>query len=222
MIHYEWQLGAVFAYYPLLLAGLVATLELAGVSFVAGLAIGLVMGVGRLARNPLLRFPATAFIEIFQNTPALIQLFWFFYVVPILTGRQQDVFLSSAVALSCNAGAYLGEIFRGGIQSIGHGQWDAARAIGIRPHLILRHVILPQAIKRMIPAFTNRGIELVKMTSLASSLAYGELLYQASLISTDLYRPIETYTVVAFIYVGLLSVFSFCTARLERRLRKSD
>ena len=213
---------APFAYWHLLLSGLLGTLRLAGVAIAMGSLIGLFIAIGKLSPRIWTRLPATIYVEIFQNTPALVQLFWFFYVVPIVTGIQPDVFVSAAVALSCNSGAYLGEVFRAGIQSIGRGQWEAARAIGIRPRAILWHVILPQAVRRMLPAFTNRAIEVVKTTSLASTLAYGELLYQGSAISNETYRPIETYALVALTYVVVLSAASQLARTLEIYLRRSD
>ncbi len=210
------------SFWSLLFSGLLGTLKLAAVALVAGSLLGFVVAIGKLSKHAIFRIPAVAYVELFQNTPALVQLFWFFYAVPILTGIQQNVFVAAAIALSLNAAAYMGEIFRAGIQSIGRGQWEAGLAIGIRRGAIMRHVVLPQAIRRMLPAYTNRAIELVKTTSLASALAYNELLYQGAAISSETYRPIETYALVALIYVIVLSILSQLARLLENYLRRSE
>ncbi len=116
-----------------------------------------------------------------------------------------------------NTVAFSAEIFRGGIQSIAPGQWEAGKAIGMTYVQQMRRVILPQAIKRMLPAFTNRGVELTKMTSLASMIAYGELIHQAKTISTMNFNPIETYTIVAIVYFILIYPITLLVRRFEKK-----
>ena len=155
---------------------------------------------GRRAERPIPAPPparATAYVELFRNTPALIQLLWFYYALPVLTGYQTGPFTAAAVALSLYMGAYSAEIYRSGIESIEHGQWEAGRAIGLTTRQVLARVVLPQAIRRMVPAFTNQAIELVKTTAIASFIAYGELLYHGKLLADIEFRPIEAFTVVA-------------------------
>ncbi len=222
MSGYAWDFAAVLADADLLLRGLAGTLRLAAVGFTAGLASGLLVGAARTSRNRLLNWPATAFVELFRNTPVLVQLMWFFYAFPILIGVQMSAFAAAALALSLNTAAFCAEIFRGGIQSIARGQWEAGRALGMTYPMLMRRVILPQAVKRMIPAFTNRAIELAKMTSLASTIAVAELLYEAKLLSSVNYRPIETYTTVALVYFVLLHGGTLLANRLEAHLRRAD
>ena len=112
--------------------------------------------------------------------------------------------------------------YRGGILSIDPGQWEAARAIGMRYFQIMRRIIMPQALRRMLPALTNRGIEIFKMTTLASAIAYGELLHQARLIASINYNPIEAYTVVALAFFVILYPIVRATYALERRMAKGD
>jgi polar amino acid transport system permease protein len=130
--------------------------------------------------------------------------------------------LAAALGISLNSAAYSAEIWRGGIQSIEPGQWEAARALGMTHAQALRRVILPQALRRMLPALTNRGIEIFKMSTLASVVAYVELLQQGKLIASLNYNPIEAYTVVALIFFALLYPMVQATYALERRLRQGD
>lgn len=222
MAGFQLHFSEVVKFWNVLLNGLVSTFELAIISMVLGVVLGLFLGLARMAHFWPLRYLAAAIIEIFRTTPALVQLIWFFFVLPALTGLPQNVFLSSTIALSLYSGAFSAEIFRGGIQSIGTGQWEAARSIGMRPATMLRWIILPQAVKRMIPAFANRGIEAFKLTALAGTLGYADLLYQGQLISAATYRPIETYTIIAGIYVVILGLFAAGTRRIERRLSRNE
>jgi polar amino acid transport system permease protein len=222
MSGYHWDFLAVLGNLDLLLRGLLVTIELAALSFAVGLALGLFVGAARFSKNKALNWPATAFIEVLRNTPALVQLMWFYYAFPILIGAQLTAFGAAAVALSLNTAGFCAEIFRGGMQSIARGQWEAARALGMTYPQLLRRVILPQAVRRMIPAFTNRGIELTKMTSLASTIAVAELLYEGKLLSSIIYRPIETYSTVAVIYFVVLHAATLIVNRLELHLRRAD
>ncbi|HEY8369701.1 MAG TPA: amino acid ABC transporter permease [Thermodesulfobacteriota bacterium] len=222
MTGYRWDFASVFANADILLRGALGTLQLAVVGFGAGLVLGLALGAARVSTRRLLNWPATAFVELFRNTPALVQIMWFFYAFPILIGVQIGAFAAASLALSLNTAAFCAEIFRGGIQSITRGQWEAGRALGMTYPMLMRRVILPQAVKRMIPAFTNRGLELAKMTSLASTIAVAELLYEGRLLSSITYRPIETYTTVAVLYFVLLQAGALAVDRLEARLRKAD
>lgn len=215
---YQWDFTFLAAHRGLILAGLVNTLKLALTSIACGLSIGLLAGAARSARSRWLRLAGAAYVEAFRNIPAMVLIFWFFYAVPILTGIQNDRFLAAALALTVYAGAYFAEIYRSGIQSVERGQWEAAQALGFGYVHQMRYFILPQAFRRMIPAFTNEAIELVKLTAIASTIAYTELLYDAKLLSDMEYRPVEAYTAIAAIFIALLFVLSFASRQLERKL----
>ena len=133
-----------------------------------------------------------------------MQIVWFYYALPVLLNIQIPATTAAVLVLSCYTGAFYAEIFRGGIVSIERGQWDAARALGLRRWAMMRKVILPQAVKRMIPPFVNQSITQLKNTSLVSTIAVPDLLYQGTLITADTYRPLEVYTVVALIYFAML------------------
>jgi len=219
---YHWDFANVVRYWPILLRGLLATCQLATVSLALGLALGLVVGAGRYSRRALVHWPATAFVEVFRNTPVLVQVMWFFFAFPIIAPFEISAYTAALAALSLNTAAFSAEIFRAGIQSIAPGQWDAARALGMTYRQQVRRIILPQAVRRMLPAFTNRGVELFKMTSLASAIAFPELLYQARTIAGAHFNPIEAYTTVALVYFAAAWPVTRAVYALERRLRVAE
>jgi polar amino acid transport system permease protein len=145
-----------------------------------------------------------------------VQIVWFYYALPVIMGIQIPATVAATAVLSFYTGSFYAEIFRGGIVSIEPGQWDAARAIGLRPWHVMRLVILPQAIRRMVPPFMNQSITQLKNTSLVSTIAVPDLLYQGQLITADTYRPLETYTVVALIYFVLLFPMTVLVQAYER------
>nr|WP_294518918.1 amino acid ABC transporter permease [uncultured Rhodopila sp.] len=219
-MHYQWDFVFLLRYAPLFWRGVLVTLSYTAATIVLGLIIGLAVGLGRLSRSRLLNIPLIAFIELFRCTPLLVQLVWFYYALPVLLGIQIPATLAAGMTLSCYTGAFYAEIFRGGIISIEQGQWDAARALGLRRWPVMRRVILPQAVRRMIPPFVNQSITQLKNTSLVSTIAVPDLLYNGSLVTADTYRPLEVYTVVALIYFALLFPSTLLAQAYERRLAK--
>jgi len=219
---YQWDFATVLSYWDVLLGGGLATLRLFAVTVTLGLGGGLVMGMLRHAGSPVLRYPATAFVELFRNTPVLVQIIWFYFALPVLVPFDISPFLASAMGITLNTIAFSSEIFRGGIQSMERGQWEAAKAIGMNHAQTMRRIILPQAIKRMLAPLTNRGIEVFKMSTLASIVSYPEVLNQAKLIASMEYNPIESYTTVAIIFFVVLFPIVQATYVLERRFGKSD
>ena len=190
-MEYEWDFAVVAENLPVLLRGLGVMLRLWLASLGIGLALGFLVSLGRTAQGRLPRFCARGFVEVFRNTPALVQLIWFFYALPILTGWQPTPFGAAVLGLSLNTAAYAAEIFRTGIQAVPRGQAEGAKALGMTGAQSMRRIILPQVLRLMLPAFTNRAIELAKTTSLASVLAVHELMYQGRLLSATYYRPME-------------------------------
>ena len=222
MTGYRWDFGTVLQNWEILARGLAGTFQLAVVSLGVGLVLGLLIGGARYSRNRLLHWPATAYVEVFRNTPVLVQIMWFFFAFPIVAPFEVSAYAAATLALSLNTSAFSAEIFRAGIQSIARGQWDAARALGMSYPQQLRRVILPQAVKRMLPAFTNRGLELLKMTSLASAIAFPELLYGARTIATAHFNPIEAYTIVALVYFAIAWPLTQLVYAVERTLRRQE
>jgi polar amino acid transport system permease protein len=217
-MHYQWDFVLLERYIPLFWRGMLVTLGYTAATVLVGLILGLLIGLGRLSRSRLLNLPLVAFIEAFRCTPLLVQIIWFYYALPVLLGVQIPAPAAAGMTLSCYTGAFYAEIFRGGIISIEQGQWDAARALGLRPWRMMRRVILPQAVRRMIPPFVNQSITQLKNTSLVSVIAVPDLLYNGTLVTADTYRPLEVYTVVALVYFALLFPSTVLAQAYERRL----
>lgn len=221
-MEYRWDFASIIDNHQSLLVGAAGTLRIFVICVILGLSLGLVVGLARYAKTRLLRWPAAAFVEFFRNTPVLVQIIWFYFAFPMLVPFDISPLTAAALGISLNSAAFSAEIYRGGIQSIEPGQWEAARAIGMSYLQIMRRIILPQAIRRMLPALTNRGIEIFKMTTLASAIAYVELLQQARLIASLNFNPIEAYTVVALAFFLFLYPLVRATYALERRMAQGD
>lgn len=219
-MHYQWSFGFLQRYIPLLEWGTLVTLAFTVGTIFLGLVIGLLVGLGRLTRWKLLNVPLVALIEAFRCTPLLVQIVWFYYALPVLLHIQIPAIPAAVLVLSLYTGVFYAEIFRGGIISIEAGQWDAARALGLSPWRMMRLVILPQAIRRMVPPFVNQSITQLKNTSLVSTIAVPDLLYQGTIITETTYRPLEVYTVVALIYFALLFPSTMLAQWYERKLTK--
>ena len=215
---YEWSFGFLLRYTHLFWVGIGYTVAYTIGTVLLGLLIGLLLGLARLSPSRLVNIPLIGFIEIFRCTPLLVQIIWFYYALPVILGLQIPAAVAATLVLSFYTGAFYAEIFRGGIVSIEPGQWDAARAIGLRPIHAMRFVILPQAVRRMVPPFMNQSIIQLKNTSLVSVIAVPDLLYQGQLITADTYRPLETYTVVAAIYFVMLFPATRLVQAYEQRL----
>lgn len=207
---------------PVFAMALLNTLKIAGLCLAISLPIGLVVGAGRYSRRRVFAWPARVFVEVFRNTPVLVMILWFYFAFPRVVPVEMDGFHATVLALSLNTSAFLAEIFRAGIQSIAPGQWDAGRALGMNYAQQLRRVILPQAVKRMIPAFTNRWIEMFKLTSLAATVAFHELLHTARSVATAYYNPVETFTIVALIFFFIIYPLVRLSYFIEARLRRSE
>ena len=219
---YVWNFASAFAYWKVLAVGLKGTIQLFIICSILGLGGGLIMGMLRYAKSRWISYPAMLYVEVFRNTPVLVQIIWFFFALPVITGIEVSPIMAAILGITLNTIAFSAEVFRGGIQSIEREQWDAGKAIGMSYVQSMRRVILPQALKRMLPPLTSRGIEVFKMTTLASVVAYPETLQQAKLIASYEYNPIETYTLVAVMFFVVLFPLVQLTYILERRFDKSD
>jgi polar amino acid transport system permease protein len=218
---YRWDFGPVFANADLLAQGLLNTLAITGAALAFGIPLGLLLALMRLSTRAVLRWPAGFVIEFFRTTPPLVQLFWFFFALPILVRVEMTPYLAAVLTFSIQSSAFFAEVFRAGIVSVERGQWEAARAIGMDRGQTLRRVVLPQAVKRMIPAFLERAIELMKTTTLVATISYADLLFQANEVAQKTFRPLEVFTVAALIYFVVIFACSLLVHQLERRLAVS-
>ena len=219
---YVWDFAILGKYSHLFWLGIGWTMAYTIGTIVLGTLIGLVVGILRLRRLPVIDWLLVAYIELFRCTPLLVQIIWFYYALPVVLGIDIPAHVAAVLVLSLYTGAFYAEIVRGGVNSIERGQWDAARAIGMRRGQVMRYVILPQAVKRMIPPFMNQSIIQLKNTSLVSTIAVADLLYEGQMITAATYRPLEVYTMVAVLYFAVLFPLTLLAQGVEWQLARSD
>jgi polar amino acid transport system permease protein len=222
MTGYSWDFSIFQEYWGIILKGVLVSVGYCVGTILVGLILGLVCGLVLLSKRRLLIIPVRSYVEAFRCTPHLVQLIWIYYALPVLLNVDIPNYFAAALALSLYIGSFYTEIFRGGVQSIEKGQWDAGRALGMRKHQLMKRIILPQAIKRMVPPFINQSIIQFKNTSLISVIAVGDLLYQGNIITSATYRPLEVYTLIAILYFSILYPTTVIAKRLEVRLAISD
>ncbi len=198
-----------------LVQGLGVTLEITGLSLVLATGIALVTALLRLSDSWVGRWLARVYLELIRNTPLLVQLFFLYFVMaPIFDiGRTA----TAVLALSLFEGAYASEIFRAGIQSIGRGQWEAAHSLGLSRAQTYRWIILPQALRRILPPLTSQAVSLVKDSALVSTIAVYDLTMEGRTIIAETFLTFEIWFVVAAIYLGLTLTLSTLAHALERR-----
>ncbi|PRZ16453.1 amino acid ABC transporter membrane protein (PAAT family) [Laceyella sediminis] len=220
----EWNWSVIVEYQELFIRGLWMTIQLTVVAVVAGLFIGLILGLMRLSDKAWLRLPAVAYVDLFRGTPLLLQILAVhFAVLPalfqdVLGLPAPDAATSSFIALSLNAGAYIAEIFRGGIQSIDKGQMEAARSLGMTYRQAMKLVVLPQAFKRMLPPLGNEFIALLKDSSLVTVIAVNDITYAAFATAKNTFVRWPPYITAALVYLVLTLVLSRLVGYMERRL----
>lgn len=219
---YVWKFDVVWQYWDLFMWGLGLTVLYTIGSIGFGVFIGLITCAARLSSWKIFNYAARFYQEIFRCTPLLVQLLWFYYAFPLLVGIDIDNRVAAMLTLSLYVGAFYAEIFRGGILSIDKGQREAAAAIGMSPWQASTRIIMPQAFKRMLPSFINQSVIQFKNTSLISVISVADLAYMAAVVNGQTYRPLESYTVMALLYIVVLFPLTQAADWLERRLRVSD
>ena len=207
---------------PILLIGTLVTIKITAISVALGVVIGLVAGIARISDCKILRYIAMIYIDCLRGTPLLVQIFLIYFALPLMIGSKIDPFVAAITACSINSGAYVAEIFRSGIQSIDKGQMEAGRSLGMTWVETMRFIILPQAIKRVIPQIGNEFIALLKDSSLVSVIGFEELTRSGQLIIARTYASVTIWTCVALIYLVMTISISRLVAYLERRWRIDD
>ena len=215
---YAWDFAALKPYWGLIGQGLGVTVLYTAITVLAGLTIGLAVGILRTTAPRWVAVPLRGYTEVFRCTPLLVQLVWVYYALPVLIGVDMSATTACFLTLSLYAGSFYAEIFRGGIEAIDRGQWEAGHAVGMREGRIFRRIILPQAIQVMVPSLINQTIMQLKNTSLVSTVAVGDLLYQGSVITAASYRPLEVYTTIAVLYFVVLFPLTLVADQIENRL----
>ncbi|MFO7497378.1 MAG: amino acid ABC transporter permease [Desulfobacterales bacterium] len=212
---FEFQDGRLIA--GPLVTGIFVTLQITVVSLVLAFCFGLLTAFFRLSDSLVARFVARAYLEIVRNTPLLVQLFFIYFVLSPILGFGR--FASAVLALSLFEGAYASEILRAGIVSIQRGQWEAARSLGLRTLYCYRLVILPQALRRVLPPLTSQAISLIKDSALVSTIAIYDLTMQGQAIVSETFMVFEVWFVVAAVYLVITITLSVVVNIMETRLQ---
>lgn len=209
-------------YYPVYLSGLWGTLWISAVTVLSGGLLGMAVALMRMSRSRLLSTAAKWYVELLRGTPILLQLYFFWIGLPKLVPFELSDTQCIVAALAVNASAFISEIIRAGIAAVDKGQWEAARSIGLSETHTMTHVILPQAVKNILPALCNEFISTVKGTSLASVFFVGELMTSFKTVQGATFLALQSLVIVGAIYFTLNLVLSRLLGLLERRLTASD
>ena len=204
--------------FPLFLEGLRVTVELSLLAIVLALLWGLVIVFARTSKFAAFRILARSYLEIVRNTPVLVQMY-FIYFGSGIAGYPISGYAAGLLALTLQNGGYFSEIYRAGIESVGPGQREAGRALGMLPHQVSGIVVLPQALRRVIPPISNQGVIIIKDTSLVSALSVAELTYQSKILADRTAATYEIFITLALFYILITTVFSGALRLLESRVR---
>lgn len=209
-------------YYSFFLDGAVFTIILAVFTVLFGVMLGVVLALLRISKNKFLNFIATVYIEFIRGTPLMVQLFIIYFGLPNLVGFNMPDMAAAIMALSINSAAYVAEIIRAGIQAVDKGQMEAARSLGMTHAMAMRYIIIPQAVKNILPALGNEFIVVIKESSIVSVIGIGELMYNADTVRGNTYKAFEPLMVAAFMYFIMTFTLSKLMGRFERRMKNGD
>ena len=203
-----------------LLSGLTTTIYISVVSIIISAILGFIVAIPSLAKSKFLTYINIGYVEIVRAIPLLVLILWIYYGLPIMTGISFSPFVSGIIALAISESAFQAEIFRAGINSIKRSQWEAGSSLGLNFIKRLRLVILPQAIKNILPALGNQFVYVLKMSSLVSIIGIGDLTRKANELVVSTYRPLEIYTFLILEYLILILIVSYFVRKLERKLKQ--
>jgi His/Glu/Gln/Arg/opine family amino acid ABC transporter permease subunit len=219
-VNIDWSIAVT--YWPDLVVGAKVTLQITILSLLIGTVVGLALALARISRLWFISWPAYAYIEFFRTTPPLVQIVWFYFVIPVLIGYELNSFQAASLALGLNIAAFLAEIFRSGIQGIDITQKDASVVLGLSRIEMYRFVILPQAMRIVLPPTATTVMLLIKGTALASAVGTMELMRVGQLISIETFRPMEVISLVAVAYFIVTYPIAIGARYLERRWRVGE
>ena len=203
-----------------LLSGMGVTIYISVISIIISMILGFIVAIPSLAKNRFLTYINIGYVEIVRAIPLLVLILWIYYGLPIMTGLSFSPFVSGIIALAISESAFQAEIFRAGINSIKKSQWEAGSSLGLTFYKRLRLVILPQAIKNILPALGNQFVYVLKMSSLVSIIGIADLTRKANELVVSTYRPLEIYTFLILEYLILILIVSFFVRKLEKKLEQ--
>lgn len=205
-----------------MLEGIWATLKFVFFAIILGSILGTILALFKIGSIVPLKWFADAYTSIFRGTPLILQLMIIYYSTPQLTGYDISAFLSAILAFGLNSSAYISEIIRAGIQAVDKGQMEAAQALGVPYRAMMKDIILPQALKNILPALMNEFITLTKESAIVSTIGYLDLMRRAQVVGSDLFRNFEPLLFVGLIYWCMVMGLTMIGRVFERRLKQSD
>ncbi|MGC0144700.1 amino acid ABC transporter permease [Pseudactinotalea sp. Z1732] len=215
---FNW--AGVVEFLPALTRGLYYTLLVSVGGLAIGFVLGAIAGLGRLSRFKVINWIAIIYVEAIRGTPVLVQAIWIYFALPLIIAYTLPSVVAGIIVIALNSGAYIAEIVRGAVQSIDKGQNEAGRSLGLDARTTMRHVIWPQAFKRMIPPLGNQFIISIKDTSLLSVILVPELIFQGRLVVANHFNAVEIYTTVAAFYLAITLTLSIVLRGIEKRLER--
>ena len=216
------MLEILIKYSSYFITGLKSTLGLSIISVLIGIVIGSLLALMKLSKHKPLKWIAAVYIEVVRGTPMITQLFIVYFGSYVLFGLDMNPFIAGIIAVSLNSGAYVAEIIRSGIQSIDKGQMEAGRSLGMTQSMTMKEIIVPQAVKNILPALCNEFITVIKETSIVSVIGVTDLMYNVNIVRGISFRPLEPLLIAAVIYFILTFGLSKAVNILEGKMKQSD
>lgn len=214
------KLFVEYKYYYLI--GIRTTILISFLSLIIGTALGALLSLFKLSKVKILRAISTLYIEIVRGTPMMVQIALVYFGSYVIMGVNMDGFLAALIAVSLNSAAYVAEIIRSGIQSVDKGQREASKSLGLSDGQTMRYIILPQAIKNILPALGNEFVTLIKETAVASTIGVADLMYASKIVQSSSFQPFNPLIIVAIIYFIITFTLSQLIGLFERRLAHND
>jgi polar amino acid transport system permease protein len=218
MPEYTFRWDVVAANLPFLLSGLWLTLTISAITLVASVILGMIVALADMSRFWPVRLVGQVWGEVIRNTPILVQLLWTYYVLPIVFGIEINAFFASIIGLSIYSSAFIAEVYRAGIQSVPKGHREAAQVLGLSPFDAFARIVMPQAIRTILPPLAANFVQLIKYSSLASVISVGEVTRRATELSSTTFRPLEIFSFVALVYLVICWPLAQAIRIWERRL----
>lgn len=216
------QFNQIVPYIPFILQGILVTLQFTILSTIIGFILGIVLSLIKISNIKPLKWLGVFYTSIFRGTPLILQIALIYYATPQLTGYNIPALQAGVIAFALNSAAYISETIRGGILAVDKGQREAALSLGVPYRQMMKDIILPQAVKNILPALANESIALLKESALVSTIGVTDLLRRASIVGAKTFLYFEPLLIVGVIYYGMVLLLTFGARVLERRLRRSD
>lgn len=214
--------GAIAPSIPYILKGIGVTLQFTLISTILGFLLGTILSLIKISKYKILKALAVAYTSIFRGTPLILQLSIIYFATPQLFGYKITALEAGVITFSLNSAAYISETIRAGIMAVDRGQREAALSLGVPYKLMMKDIILPQALKNILPALVNESIALLKESALVSTIGAADLMRRGMIVTADKFKYFEPLIIVGIIYYVMVMSLTYFARRLERRLRRSD